>query len=446
MIMLRSSFRLLAGNVLKTRFNQPRFFQTSTALDKIVSFHLSDIGEGIREVVIKEWFVKEGDTVEQFENICEVQSDKASVTITSRYDGKITKLYHKVDDIALVGKPLADFDVLDDEVADEETSSSDSDVERQEAIVHPLKTKVLATPAVRRVAMENKVDLSKVRPTGRNGRVLKGDVLEYLNMIPEGTQKPHPTLIQSTIPKPCPPAPPVFTPTGERIEPLKGIGRAMVKSMTEALRIPHFAYCDEVEMSKLMEAREQLKEEALSLGVKLTFMPFMIKAASLALLKYPILNSSFDEANMSIIYKPYHNVSVAIASPQGLVVPNIKNVQEKSILQVAQDLNGLQERGKNGRLTPDDFANGTFSLSNIGIIGGTYTKPVIMPPQVAIGAMGKARPVPRFGPNDEIIKANIMQVSWSADHRIIDGVTMAEFSNLWKKYLENPNFFLLAAK
>lgn len=363
---------------------------TTTVLDKIVSFNLSDIGEGIREVVVKEWFVKEGDVVEQFENVCEVQSDKASVTITSRYDGKVVKLYHKVDDIALVGQPLADFDVEDDEV-DSEDVTSDDEIEELEAIAHPLKTKVLATPAVRRVAMEHKIDLSQVTPTGRGGRILKGDVLQYLNLIPQGTQKPHPTLVNAkpaaatapaSAPTPNQPAqivPPAQPTTSapppvqpdlllDKVEPIKGVARVMVKSMTESLKIPHFSYCDEVDMSRLVALREDLKVDAAALGVKLTFMPFIIKAASLALYKYPILNATFDEPNMSIVYKPYHNISVAIHTPQGLVVPNIKNVEAKTIVQIAEDLSRLQDKGQKGTLGPDDFANGTFSISNIGIV------------------------------------------------------------------------------
>lgn len=354
-----------------------------------MSFHLTDIGEGIREVVIKEWFVKPGDVVEQFDNICEVQSDKASVTITSRYDGKIVKLFHAVDEIALVGKPLVDFDVEDDGVEEEDVLSSDEDlIDELEPIQHPLKTKVLATPAVRRIAMEHKLDLMTVTPTGRNGRILKGDVLQHLKLIPEGTQIPHPTLLKKDPPNVAPvPAPvPKMTPTKgvetpvvtvqkaslpdqllSKKEPLKGIALAMYKSMTESLKIPHFAYCDEVDMSRLVKLRDELKNETLEdHGLKLTFMPFMIKAASLALLKYPILNSSLDEADSSVVYKPYHNISVAIHTPNGLVVPNIKNVEKKTIIEIAQDMKRLQEKGQKGSLGPDDFANGTFSLSNIG--------------------------------------------------------------------------------
>ncbi|XP_030382311.1 lipoamide acyltransferase component of branched-chain alpha-keto acid dehydrogenase complex, mitochondrial [Scaptodrosophila lebanonensis] len=424
-----------------------RGLHVTASLQKIVSFNLSDIGEGIREVTVKEWFVKVGDTVEQFDNLCEVQSDKASVTITSRYDGKITKIYHSIDDIALVGKPLLDFDV-----PNEESDSSDSSDSEQPQIHSTESQPVLlanasrsrlivpATPAVRRIAMENKVDLSQVPPTGRNGRVLKGDVLEYLGHVPSGTNIPHPTIAKkSALPKPA-----VNNNAADRVEILKGVRKAMLKTMSESLNIPHFAYSDEVDMTNLVMFREQLQSFAHQSDVpKLTFMPFCIKAASIALTKYPIINSSLDLVNESVVYKNAHNISVAIDTPQGLVVPNIKNCQLKNIVEIAIDLNELVARGRSGTLTPTDFADGTFSLSNIGIVGGTYTHPCIMPPQVAIGAMGRTKVVPRFNAKNEIVKAQVMSISWSADHRIIDGVTMARFSNVWKQYLENPALFLL---
>ncbi|GAB0094020.1 Dihydrolipoamide acetyltransferase component of pyruvate dehydrogenase complex [Sergentomyia squamirostris] len=456
---LRNNFPLIIKRILSQksgksidfhRIQQLRLISTSWCLNKVVSFNLSDIGEGIREVSVKEWFVKTGDIVEQFDNLCEVQSDKASVTITSRYDGKIVKIYHKIDDIALVGQPLVDIDVQDDDEPQgrddpekySDSSSSDDDEGKRSPCpaADVIRQKVLTTPAVRRLAMENKLDLTKVTPTGKYGRVLKGDVLEHLNLIPAGTVKPHPTLLQHKVE---PPAVVLAPKVEDRVEQLKGVRKAMLKSMTEALKIPHFAYSDEIMMNNLMAVREQLKADALERGVKLTYMPFCIKAASKALLKFPILNSSLDEANESVIYRGSHNISVAMDTPQGLVVPNVKHCEQKTILDIARSLNELQERGQKGSLRPEDFADGTFSLSNIGIIGGTYTHPCIMSPQVAIGAMGRTKVVPRFGANDEIIKAFVMSVSWSADHRVIDGVTMASFSNLWKKYLENPNLFLL---
>lgn len=180
-----------------------------------------------------------GDTVEQFDNLCEVQSDKASVTITSRYDGKIIKLCHNVDEIALVGKPLLEFEVADEDEASSTSSSSEDDTKPVIDVTSselPTKTKVLTTPAVRRIAMENKVDLSKVPATGRQGRVLKGDVLEYLNLVPAGTNKPHPTLTVS--------APVIQKPVvADRVEQLKGVRKIMFKSMTESLVRLWFFFC-----------------------------------------------------------------------------------------------------------------------------------------------------------------------------------------------------------
>lgn len=191
--------------------------------------------------------MQEGDTVEQFDNICEVQSDKASVTITSRYDGKVVKLYHKIDEVALVGKPLVDFDVVE-EGKDGDSSSSSSSSSEDEAKPKDVAQKkekpeeahlashgkVLTTPAVRRIAMENQVDLTKVTPTGKYGRLLKGDLLEYLNLIPLGTVKPHPTLATHAPASSGSPAKVVAR--GEvRVEALKGVRKAMLKAMTESL-------------------------------------------------------------------------------------------------------------------------------------------------------------------------------------------------------------------
>lgn len=194
-----------------------------------MTFNLSDIGEGIHEVSVKEWFVEPGQVVSQFDNICEVQSDKASVTITSRYDGKIMKLYYSIDDIALVGKPLVDFDVEEEEGDDADSSSSsssDSDSGSSSSSDDESSKQILTTPAVRRIAKENNVDLAKVHPTGKGRRILKGDVLEYLNMIPKGTQKPHPSLKQTEksefeVPPPLTTRT-VISPLVQKVVPLKG--------------------------------------------------------------------------------------------------------------------------------------------------------------------------------------------------------------------------------
>ncbi|XP_002715881.1 lipoamide acyltransferase component of branched-chain alpha-keto acid dehydrogenase complex, mitochondrial isoform X1 [Oryctolagus cuniculus] len=428
--------------------------KTTAALHgQIVQFKLSDIGEGIREVTVKEWYVKEGDTVSQFDSICEVQSDKASVTITSRYDGVIKKLYYNLDDIAYVGKPLVDIET-------EALKDSEEDVVETPAVSHDEHThqeikgqKTLATPAVRRLAMENNIKLSEVVGSGKDGRILKEDILNYLEkqtgaILPPSPKAevmpPPPKPKDKTIPMPIS-KPPVFI-GKDKTEPIKGFQKAMVKTMSAALKIPHFGYCDEVDLTELVKLREELKPIALARGIKLSFMPFFLKAASLGLLQFPILNASVDEGCQNITYKASHNIGIAMDTEQGLIVPNVKNVQICSVFEIATELNRLQKLGTAGQLSTTDLTGGTFTLSNIGSIGGTYAKPVILPPEVAIGALGSIKALPRFNQKGEVYPAQIMNVSWSADHRIIDGATMSRFSNLWKSYLENPSFMLLDLK
>ncbi|XP_045493614.1 lipoamide acyltransferase component of branched-chain alpha-keto acid dehydrogenase complex, mitochondrial [Colias croceus] len=424
-----------------------RNIHLSYALDKAVAFKLSDIGEGIREVVIKEWFVKIGDKVQQFDNICEVQSDKASVTITSRYDGVVSRLYHEVDQTAFVGEPLVDIEVESSEedastTKEHDISTKTTDISTSQKTENSLKkNKVLTTPAVRRIASQFQVDLSAVTATGRNGRLLKEDLLSYLNISSDKSNDvPETFKSDSSFSTESNKSMEILE---DKVVPVSGFTKAMVKSMTEAMKIPHFGFSDEYNVTKLVEVREILKQVANKRGVKLTYMPIIVKAASLSLLNFPALNSSLDNACENIIYKASHNIGVAMDTPNGLVVPVIKNVQNKKIVDIAKELNMLQEKGAKGQLGLSDISGGTFTISNIGIVGGTYTKPIILPPQVSIGALGKIQVLPRFESDGKVIPAHILTVSWSADHRVIDGVTMARFSNQLKDYLENPYSLLL---
>ncbi|CAG0884409.1 unnamed protein product [Cyprideis torosa] len=453
---------------------------------QVIPFLLSDIGEGIREVVVKEWFIKEGQQVRQFDPLCEVQSDKASVTITSRYDGIIKKIHHEIDATAFVGKPLVDIEVNEDEkITPGESPSkqvtvdkavkltSDSDFDRVElprsaapspapATLHtspPIPPalpyvsdavklskyngggKVLTTPAVRRIAIENQVNLLEVKGTGREGRILKEDVMKFI----EARKKSVPSSITR---QPPPAAAATYTPPtpSTKIEPIRGYARAMTRAMQSSLEIPHFGYYDEVDVTELMSLREDLKKIAQERGIRFSYMPIMIKAASLALRQFPILNSSLDETCENIVFKGSHNIGLAMDTPQGLVVPNIKDVQNLSVWEVAAEIMRFQGLGSRNAFGPRELMGGTFTLSNIGTIGGTYARPVIVPPEVAIGAIGRIQKLPRFDANGQVSAHNILHISWSADHRIIDGATMARFSNLWKSYLERPSLMLLDLK
>ncbi|GFS90748.1 lipoamide acyltransferase component of branched-chain alpha-keto acid dehydrogenase complex, mitochondrial [Nephila pilipes] len=436
------------------KLNQRYFFTSTTHLGQVVSFNLSDIGEGISEVTVKEWYVKEGDKVNQFDSICEVQSDKASVTITSRFDGYIKKLYYEVDGTAKVGLPLVDIELFE-----EDSSSSDEQVDQvQDQLAAPagatktefiqFASKILTTPAVRKIASENNLKLSEVIGTGKDGRILKEDVFAFLEkrkaqetqQVPKEPPKvlspPDTGRIKTVVDA----SPPVGK---DRTEPIKGYKKAMVKTMSRSLAVPCFSYCDEIDITSLMHTRDKLRNIAEEKGIKFSYMPFFIKAVSLALMEYPILNASVDEKCENLLYKASHNIGIAMDTTQGLLVPNIKNVQNLNVLQIASELNRLQDLGKRGSLNQNDLSGGTFSLSNIGAIGGTYAKPVILVPEVAIGAIGKIQALPRFDLNDQVVKRHIMQVSWTADHRVIDGATICRFSNLWKTYLEDPMTMLI---
>ena len=313
----------------------------------------------------------------------------------------------------------------------------------------------MAAPAVRRLATEHGVNITEVIGSGKDGRVLKEDIMAYIKPREKGETGSIKTPVKQPIPpevktvkappgstpsppiKPMPPTLPTIS-SEDRTVPLKGITKAMNKAMTEALTIPHFGYNDEIDIGRLVDIRNRLKASVAEKGVKLSYMPFIVKACSLALAEFPKLNSYFDPKLETLTYKAHHNIGVAMDTAQGLLVPNIKKVEQLSVFEIAYELNRLQQLGLAGKLGEAELKGGTFALSNIGSIGGTYAKPVIFPPQVAIGAIGKVQVLPRFDDKDNVIKAHLVKISWSADHRVLDGATVARFSNRMKEYLEEP--------
>lgn len=442
-----------------------RNLSASSILEKRIQFFLSDIGEGTKEVVVKEWFVTEGQEIEEFDELVEVQSDKATVPITSRYSGKIVKLHYDIEDTALVGKPLVDIEVEDDSDADpidhfEPTEEKKLKKVKAEKGLSPSSgqknDKVKAKPVVRKYAKSKGVNINDVTASGPNGTVTKEDIDSFLSQDrAEPDTVVHAASSSTSIPPQAaiPPPPvkalpvrelPTRTSAGDRREKLGPIAAAMTKTMNQANTIPHFGYKDEFDLTNLVQIRKELKPLAAEFGIPLSYMPFIIKAVSLALHDHPILNASMSDDEKEIIYHEDHNIGVATDTPHGLLVPNIKQVQNLSVLEIANELNRLHQAGLNNKLTPKDIKGGTFSLSNIGAIGGTYAKPVIVPPEVAIGAIGRLQRLPRFVGNTDVVEArHIMVISWSADHRCIEGAVMARFSNKMKAYLEQPAAMLL---
>jgi 2-oxoisovalerate dehydrogenase E2 component (dihydrolipoyl transacylase) len=403
--------------------------------------------------------------------LCDVQSDKATVSITSRFGGTVKRLRYGEKEMAQTGTALVDILVDDDSVVDgdggeeaEEQEQKDDSSEKRAPAAAPgafsspssapspsspnskigvapgtRGGRVLATPAVRHIAKSRGVDLATVPATGKAGRVLKEDIVAFLS----SSSPVHPVTPAST------PVTPVRVPApaaaaGDVEIPLDGYGKVMHKTMTAANSIPHFGYKDEIVMDGIMALRTRLKPEAAARGVSLSFLPIMMKAASLAMLRHPAINAHFDSEREVVIRRASHNISIAVDSPMGLIVPNVKNCEQKSVFEIAAEVNRLQQDAAKGMVKPDDLKDGTLALSNIGSIGGTYMSAVLVAPQVVIGAIGKIQRLPRFESpdSDRVVAQNLMAVSWAADHRVLDGATVARFSNQWKEYVENPDKML----
>lgn len=289
----------------------------------------------------------------------------------------------------------------------------------------------LATPAVRGLLKDLKIDISEVIGTGKDGRVLKEDVQKHASShSPESAQ-----------PTPSPPS--SDTTQAETIIPLTPIQSQMFKTMTRSLTIPHFLYTDELNITALSSLRHQLNTHpSLPNQAKLSYLPFIIKALSLALDNYPILNARVDTdtdaSRPRLVMRSAHNIGIAMDTPQGLIVPNIKNVNTLSIVAIASEVQRLQSLAMASKLTPTDLTGGTITVSNIGSIGGTYVAPILVSSEVAILGIGKKRVVPAFDEAGNVVKGEVMNLSWSADHRVVDGATVARCAEVVRAFVERP--------
>jgi 2-oxoisovalerate dehydrogenase E2 component (dihydrolipoyl transacylase) len=289
----------------------------------------------------------------------------------------------------------------------------------------------LATPATRHLSKELGVNISQVNGTGKDGRVMKEDVQRFAS-----SRQSAPTSISTTT---------MGTTKGDTIVKISGIQAQMFKTMTKSLSIPHFLYSDSVDMTAVSNLRKRLNTSATSSHhnqpLKLSPLPFIIKAVSLAFTSFPALNSHLDTSDPSkpvLTHKLSHNIGVAIDTPAGLVVPVVKNVQNLSIIDIAAEISRLSAVARSGKLTTSDLSGATFTVSNIGSIGGGAVAPVIVGPQVAILGVGRAKEVPAFGPDGvSIVKKQEAVFSWSADHRVCDGAMVARAGDRVREYLEN---------
>ncbi|MEM1611619.1 MAG: dihydrolipoamide acetyltransferase family protein, partial [Sulfolobales archaeon] len=349
---------------------------------KIEKIKLPDIGEGIAEGEIVRWLVKEGDSIKQFQPIVEVLTDKASVEIPSPYSGRVVKLLAREGERIRVGSPIAEIEIEDLqqaiaqpevlEKAREETQ--DATATPQAEVSAEKRPHVRAPPRVRRLAQELGVDLTLVKGTGPGGIITEEDVRRFYEE----------NIARARVPQTAVQPQQVVEERVERIQ-LRGIKRRMAEKMIEAKsKIPHVYLAEEVDVTELVRLRESLKSLAESKGVKLTYLPFIVRAVVKALKEYPLLNSTLDMEKGEIVVKKYYNIGIAVDTEQGLVVPNIKNADKKGLFQIAREIDELAKKAREGKLSLEDIKDGTFTITNVGSIGSTIGFPIINYPESAI--------------------------------------------------------------
>ncbi|API93749.1 MULTISPECIES: dihydrolipoamide acetyltransferase family protein [unclassified Virgibacillus] len=421
------------------------------------NFKLPDIGEGIHEGEIVKWFVNEGDEVKEDDVLCEVQNDKAVVEIPSPVDGTVTKLHVEEGTVAVVGDTIITFDAEGYESDDEEEASADAKAEETPAketqaetadaasaeVEEEDDTRVIAMPSVRKYARDNGVSITKVTGTGKNGRILKEDIDAYLSgdqpaaKVTEAKDEAAPKKETATAATAGD-----FPESREAMSGIrKAIANAMVNSKTKA---PHVTLLDEVDVTELVAHRKKFKAVAAEQEIKLTYLPYVVKALVSASKKFPMINASVDDETNEIVHKHYYNVGIAADTDKGLLVPVVKNADRKSIFEISKEINELAEKARSGKLSPEEMSGASNTITNIGSAGGQWFTPVLNYPEAVILGIGRIaeKPVARDG---EVVVAPVLALSLSFDHRIIDGATAQHALNQIKRLLSDPQLIMMEA-
>jgi len=395
----------------------------------VQQFRFPDVGEGITEGEIVRWLVKEGDEVKADEALAEIETDKAVVEMPSPYAGTVLKLHFKEKDLIKVGQVLVTVGEKGEVVPETAPSPAGMPAARPAAPVQaaaPGRTsEVLATPKVRALAKELGIDINAVPGTGPGGRVTEEDV-------------------RSTKDKPAEKKPEIKIKAKydlfgslERI-PLRGVRRATAKKMRESLdKAAHVTHCDEADAGALVALREKMKPEAEAAGIKLSYLPFIVKALIEALKLHPTLNATLDDEEGEIVVKKYYNIGIAVDVPDGLIVPVVKMADQKSVLDIAAEIQALAKAARERTLDLADLKGGTFSVTNVGVFGGDFATPIINYPEAAILATMKIADRARVE-NGAVVVKKTLPLCLSFDHRIIDGAEAARFTRDLIRFLENP--------
>lgn len=392
-------------------------------------FKLPDIGEGVHEGEVTKWFVKEGDPIKENDPVVEVMTDKVTVQIPSPVTGTVLRLGAKEGEIVKVGSVLVVF-------GEKGEAAPPAAATPAAAVPAPPPTsapppppppaggEVLAAPAVRRLAKEMAVDLSRIQGSGPGGRILEEDVRKT-----KGGPAAAPTPLSAVT----------TAPAGreERI-PIRGLRKRIFDKMAKSKSTAaHFTYVDEVDMTQVVGLRDHLKEKADLKKVKLTFLPFVIKATIAALKQHPTLNASVDDERQEVVVKQYVNVGIATATDEGLTVAVIRDADRLSLWDLAKEVERLAAAARERRLTLEEVQGSTFTITSLGKEGGILATPIINWPEVAILGVHRIekRPVVR---DDHVVIREMMYLSCSFDHRVIDGHVGAAFVQSVKDYLEHP--------
>jgi len=376
---------------------------------------MPDVGEGVVEGEISKWLVKVGDIVKEHQPLVEVITEKVTVELPSPVDGKVLKIGAVEGDIVEVGQTLVTIEgdreqpgVSPASESKEQEPKQISDSSGSQVREHG---QVLATPAVRKLAKEKSIDLSRLRGSGPEGRVLEQDVLREEGQLSSGSEV--------------------------RI-PFRGVRRVIAENLSRSARNVVQATCfEEVDLTDLIKARLEMKERGEGLGTKITLLSYVVKALGESLRKFPNLNSSLDEQHEEIIIKKKYNIGIAVDTDQGLLVPVLREVDKKDIYQIAKGLESLARKARDGSLKLDETHGGTFTITNVGSIGAIASVPLVISPQVGILAFHRVerRPVVL---KDEIVARDMCYISISFDHRIVDGAEATRFLKSVKEYLEQP--------
>ncbi|WP_028398859.1 dihydrolipoamide acetyltransferase family protein [Ectobacillus panaciterrae] len=436
-------------------------------------FRLPDIGEGIHEGEIVKWFVKPGDEVNEDDVLLEVQNDKAVVEIPSPVKGKVLEVLVGEGTVAIVGDVLIKFDAPGYEhlkfkgqeeeapaggtavavaeapaaVAVAEAPAAVAVADAPAAVEVDENARVIAMPSVRKYAREKGVDIRKVQGSGKNGRVVKADIDAFANggQVAPAVAAPA-AEVKAEAKAEAPKAQPI--PVGEypeTREKMSGIRKAIAKAMVNSKHTaPHVTLMDEVDVTDLVAHRKKFKDVAAQKGIKLTYLPYVVKALTSALREFPMLNTSLDDASQEVVHKHYFNIGIAADTEKGLLVPVVKDADRKSIFTISNEINELATKAREGRLAPNEMKGASCTITNIGSAGGQWFTPVINHPEVAILGIGRIAEKPVVK-NGEIVAAPVLALSLSFDHRLIDGATAQNALNQIKRLLNDPQLLVMEA-